>query len=362
MDKWHKTFLWILGFLILGVLLVIIFELDIKAISFAFIFVSLWEILSTATQDRKSKWESFFIRIVILFVFIFLTGIFLNISEEAGGRLFGLVIILELIITISKKKTEHKPNKSSESWWGKQKRYEKVLIILATIIVVPIILSAISNSFDSPQDKFRNDFGSVKLSCTYPEMNIGDKCCVPNTDFGIPVCNEEAIKMNQQLDYAIENNVLTNEQKETIMDKFTLLVPEGYYAIRNSTAGDYAIPLFLMNSDYYGNAIMIRVTYYQSQSGGSIEQFYNDFKKGLDKSVPDAQYSKPVFFENNENKFEIALFNATTKVTGKDTFSSQAIIKSDNEILAISYLSENKESFEYYYYEFDNMVWSVEKI
>ena len=51
----------------------------------------------------------------------------------------------------------------------------------------------------------------------------------------------------------------------------------------------------------------------------------------------------------------------TANVAGTTTFSSQALIKSGNDILIISYLSDDKDFFDYYYYEFDNMVWSVDK-
>jgi|SRR3972149_324344 len=104
MDKWHKTFLWILGFLVLGILLITIFGLDLRGITFAFILLSLWEILSTTTQDMKSKWKGFFVRIGILFLFLFIIGIALNISSETGGRLLGIILIIEFILTLSQKK------------------------------------------------------------------------------------------------------------------------------------------------------------------------------------------------------------------------------------------------------------------
>ena len=64
---------------------------------------------------------------------------------------------------------------------------------------------------------------TIPVNCEYPKMMIGDECCVPNTDFGIPVCLSEAEKMNEQLNNAVENDILTKEQEETILSKFTLL-------------------------------------------------------------------------------------------------------------------------------------------
>ena len=108
---------------------------------------------------------------------------------------------------------------------------------------------------------------------------------------------------------------------------------------------------------------MIRVMYSESANyGDSIHEFYDGFKKGADKSAQNAKYSEPAFFQNGKNNFEVAVFNMTANVAGTTTYSSQAIIKSGDEILIISYLSENKELFEYYYYEFENILWSAARV
>lgn len=229
------------------------------------------------------------------------------------------------------------------------KEYKSARNELILSIVIPVIIFIALFGFDFYKS----------ASCQYPKMLIGDECCAPNTDFGIPMCNDEAAKMNQQLNYAVENDVLTSEKQENIMGKFTLLVPPDYYAIRNSKAGYYDIPLFLISYDENGNALMIRVMYSESSNyGDTIHDFYYDFKKVLDQSAPQAVITEPQFFENEENGFEIAIFNMTANIGGIETFSSQALIKSDNDVLIISYLSDNEDFLDYYYYEFKNMVWS----
>jgi hypothetical protein len=223
------------------------------------------------------------------------------------------------------------------------KEYKSARNELILSIIIPVIIFIALFGFDFYKS----------ASCQYPKMLIGDECCVPNTDFGIPMCNDEA-KKNQQLNHAIENDILTTEKTENIMGKFSLMVPPDYYAIRNSKAGYYDIPLFLISYDEYGNAIMIRVMYSESSNyGETIYDFYYDFKKGLDQSTPQAVTTEPQFFENEENGFEIAIFNMTANIGGIETFSSQALIKSDNEVLIVSYLSDN---------EVENMVWSADRI
>ncbi len=202
-----------------------------------------------------------------------------------------------------------------------------------------------------------------QASCEYPHMRIGDECCVPNTYFGIPMCNDEAAKMHQQLNHAVGNKILTTEKTENIMGKFSLMVPPDYYAIRNSKAGYYDIPLFLISYDEFGNAIMIRVIYSESSNHGeTINDFYYDFKKGLDQSAPQTLTTEPQFFENEKNGFEIAIFNMTANISGIETFNAQALIKSNNEFLIVNYLSDNEDLFDHYYYEFENLVWSSDKV
>ena len=113
------------------------------------------------------------------------------------------------------------------------------------------------------------------------------------------------------------------------MSRFTLLIPENYYAIRNVKAGYFDIPLFLISYGENGEALMFRIMYSESSNyGGSIEEFYDGFKDGLEKSAPNAQYTEPEFLQNNKNGFEVALFNMTANVAGTTTFSSQALTKS----------------------------------
>jgi len=305
------------------------------------------------TYKEKSTFAKIGICIGLFFAGMILAILFLlmltpNASPENLGENSILFLgffadLISLVLRFVKVKKQHK----KESKEYKSARNEIILSI-----VIPIVIFIALFGFDFFQ----------KASCEYPKMIIGDECCVPNTDFGIPVCLSEAQNMNEQLNNAVENEILTKEQKETIMGKFTLLIPENYYAIRNVKAGYFDIPLFLISYGENGEALMIRIMYSESSNyGGSIEEFYDGFKNGLEKSAPNAQYTEPEFLQNNKNGFEIALFNMTANVAGTTTFSSQALIKSGDEILIISYLSDDKDFFDYYYYEFDNMVWSVDK-
>ena len=326
--------------------------------SFAGIIGIFLFILACKNVNKTYKEKSVLLRVGIciglFFVSMILAGLFLfvinpNASPESIGEnsiiFLGLFAdIISLVLRFFRAKKHHK--KESKDY--KSARNELILSI-----VIPLVVFIALFGFDF----FK------KASCEYPKMMIGDECCVPNTDFGIPVCLSEAQKMNEQLNNAVEKDILTKEQKETIMNKFTILVPEKYYAIRNVKAGYFDIPLFLISYAENGEAMMIRVMYSESSNyDDSIYEFYDGFKDGLDKSAPDAKYTEPAFFQNDEDNFEIAIFNMTANIAGIITYSSQAIIKSGKEILIVSYLSESKELFEYYYYEFENMVWSADRV
>jgi len=288
----------------------------------------------------------FFAGMVLAILFLFLLNP--NASPESIGEnsILFLGFFADVISLILRFLHVKKHSKNSKEY--KSARNELVLSI-----IIPIIIFIALFGFDFYKS----------ASCQYPKMLIGDECCAPNTDFGIPMCNNQAAKMNQQLNHAIENDILTTEKIENVMGKFNLMVPPDYYAIRNSKAGYYDIPLFLISYDESGNALMIRVMYSESSNyGETIHDFYYDFNKGLDQSAPQALTTEPQFFENEKNGFEIAIFNMTANIGGIETFSSQALIKSDNEVLIISYLSDNEELFDYYYNEFENMVWSSDRI
>lgn len=306
------------------------------------------------TYEKKSKLFRTGICVALFFAgFILAIGFLLllnpNMSPYTLGEnswiFFGLFAeIISLFLKFRETKKHHKTS---------SKEYKSVRNNLILTIAIPIIVFLLLYGFDFYKS----------ANCQYPKMIIDDECCMPNTDFGIPMCNDEAMKMNEQLNYAIENDVLTTEKSENIMGKFSLMVPPDYYAIRNSKAGYYDIPLFLISYDEYGNALVLRVMYSESSNyGGTIHDFYYDFKKGLDDSAPQAITTEPQFYENENNGFEIAIFNMTANIGGIETFSSQALIKSYDEVLIISYLSDSKDLFDFYYYEFENMVWSTDNI
>ncbi len=253
-------------------------------------------------------------------------------------------------------------SKRVNNTYPKEKRKSYVIdkVFFFCILAIPLViylLAFVGTTYETSLNS------TMEASCAYPKMMIGDECCAPNTDFGIPMCNDEAAKLNQQLNNAVENKILTTEKTENIMGKFDLVIPPDYYAIRNAKAGYFDIPIMLISYDEYGNSLMIRVMYSESSNyGETIQDFYYDFKKGLDQSAPQALTTEPKFFENEKNSFEIAIFNMTANIGGIETFSAQALIKSDNDVLIVSYLSDNEDLFDYYYYEFENMVWSSDRV
>lgn len=107
MEKWEKTIFWIIavtiGILLIGSLL----GFDFRGLIGAVVAIDILLILDTAFSDMKNKWKAFGLKILILFVIIFVAGILFNISSESGGNLLGIIILLEFIQTISKKKEKH---------------------------------------------------------------------------------------------------------------------------------------------------------------------------------------------------------------------------------------------------------------
>jgi len=328
------------------------------ASAFAGIIGIILFVFACKNVNKTYKEKSVFVRIGIC-IGLFFAGMVLailfllmlnpNTSPESLGENSILFLgffadLISLILRFVQVKKHHK---------RESKEYKSTRNELILSIVIPLIIFIALFGFDFYKS----------ASCQYPKMLIGEECCIPNTDFGIPMCNDEAAKMNQQLNYAIENDILTTEKTENIMSKFSLTIPPNYYAIRNSKAGYYDIPLFLISYDELGNALMIRVMYSESSNyGETIHDFYYEFKKGLDQSAPQALTTEPQFYENEKNGFEIVVFNMTANIGGIETFSSQALIKSDSEVLIISYLSDNKDLLDYYYYEFENMIWSSDRI
>jgi len=328
------------------------------ASSFAGIIGIVLFVLACKNVNKTYKEKSVFLRTGIC-IGLFFAGIFLAIlfllmlNPSASPESLGENSILFLgffadVISLILRFFHIKKHSKTSSKEYKSARNELILSI-----VIPIIIFMALFGFDFYKS----------ASCQYPKMLIGEECCVPNTDFGIPMCNDEAAKMNQQLNHAVENDILTTEKAENIMDKFSLMVPPDYYAIRNSKAGYFDIPLFLISYDESGSALMIRVMYSESSNyGETINDFYYDFKKGLDQSAPQALTTEPQFFENEKNGFEIAIFNMTADIGGIETFSAQALIKSGTDVLIVSYLSDNEDLFDYYYYEFENLVWSSDRV
>ncbi len=219
-----------------------------------------------------------------------------------------------------------------------------IFLVIAYLILPPVLHFA---------------FSYKQISCSYPKMLIGDECCTPNTDFGIPMCSDEAVKANAQLDAAIKENIITKEGRELLVDKFEVDMPPDYYVIRNIKAGIFQMPLFLISYDEEGTPIYFKILYSNSTAyKGNIQDFYLDFERGMLKNngvIP----NEPEFYEHKDGKTQIALLNATAALYGTDYKMALALITSDSDLLMIQYVSQ-EPLFSDYYYEFRNMVWSVE--
>ena len=107
-------------------------------------------------------------------------------------------------------------------------------------------------------------------------MLIGEECCVPNTDYGIPMCLEESTRLSTQLENAMANEELTKEQYETLANKFKVLIPPDYFAARDLKVGIYDMPLYLLSyvDDEYGTPIIL-FTFYFEYPEQSIEEVYD---------------------------------------------------------------------------------------
>lgn len=230
-------------------------------------------------------------------------------------------------------------------------RYLSIIaLIIGTLILIVTIIA------------FLVGIGSTDTPiCEYPNEIVGEKdCCIPNYDYGVILCSEEAEKLDAQLMYAIDNEIVTTKNTEAFLDKFSILLPEGYLALRNAKAGLYDYPLILMSSDKEGNVIMIIVMYSESTDYyESLKDIYPEIESGLLAGSVYSTFSEPVFSENIEKGTETAILKSVNKQEGLEIFISNAFIKKDNKLIAIKYGTSSKELYDYYHYEFDDMVNSV---
>jgi len=199
------------------------------------------------------------------------------------------------------------------------------------------------------------------LNCKYPNEVVGQiDCCVPNYDYGIRLCKEEAEKLDNQMIYAVENDIITTKITESFLNKFSLLLPEGYLSVRNAKAGLYDYPIILMSSDEYDNLIQITVMYSESINYyGKLEESYPEIEMGLMAGSIYSKFGEPVFSENIEKGTEIVILKSVNKQEELEIFISNAFIKKDNKLIAIKYGASSKELYDYYHYEFEEMVNSV---
>jgi len=308
------------------------------------------------TYKEKALWIKILLCVGLFIVAVILAELFLYLlnpnatppAETSFIFLGFFADIISLILRFFHARKHHKKE---------AKEYKSVRNEL--IITAIVILAVFFFIFGSDIIK--------KSQCQYPNMTIGDQCCLPSTDYGMELCSSDAEKLTNQLKNVIENNILTTEHEETIMNNFTILIPKDYYLARNIKAGYIDILLYLVAYGKENKMMEIKVIYSQSSTyDGTIRGVYNEMIGGMRKTLPDAQYSEPVFLQNDKNNFELALFNVTmpnVKLEDTETtiYSSYALIKSGLEVIMIAYTSDSKEFFDYYHYDFENMVTSVDK-
>lgn len=321
----------------------------------------------------------------LILLFCALAFNLLYVSFESAydfGYTFGGFLIKSIIPVIiikylfkHKKLKEIKVSTSKNKSKFSSKWYFWVLMvvggILFAIIIIALLVGMGSTSTTSIDTQSTNTqvtntplidtLPANSSTCESPKEIIGEiDCCIPNTDYGVTVCSEEAEKMKIQVNYALDNNITTTKQTEEFLGKFNLMVPEGYVAIRNTKVGLFDYPLILMGYDESGNRIMITAFYSEGMEyTGSIEEAYSEIKIGLEESSPNSTFTEPEFLENKERGTETAIVNSPATVNDQNIFASIAFIKSGNKLLSIRYNAESKELFDYYHSEFEEMVDSV---
>ena len=125
------------------------------------------------------------------------------------------------------------------------------------------------------------------------------------------------------------------------------------------------MPLYLVGYDENGNTLLIQIFYPKEQSDSSINRYYSSFKQGykseVDKLASDTFYSEPEFFKN-ENGFDAVVFDVFATTEEIQSYTSTAIIKIESDFLIINYMSDNKELFDAYHYEFEDLVEYAKKV
>jgi len=272
----------------------------------------------------------------IFVILLNLNSLFSIICTGIFSEIIALVIYLKHLKNNSKKKSKI----------YKSTRLELILTIIIPLIIIIILVSA----------NFSNT-----ISCNLPNAIVGNTdCCVPNYDYGVVLCSDEVKKLNEQLILAIKSNIITTKTTETFLSKFSLLLPEGYFAVRNAKAGLFDYPLILMSYDEYEDSIQIIVMYSESVNYyGQLKEIYPEIKKGLIEGSTYSTFSEPVFLKNKEKGTETVVFKSVNKQNEFEIFISTAFVKKDNKLVAIKYVVSSKELYDYYHNEFEDMVASV---
>jgi hypothetical protein len=318
----------------------------IGLILLVFAMIEVWKTFKNSSVNIKWLWCTgiFFASIILSTVFTFALNP--DISPYAFGRavwMFAgfiatiLALILKFVYTRRKYGIKSKEYKSVKK--------EAIMEVIGGVVVLAGL--------------FLYDYYKT-ASCVQPNIILGDTCCVPNTEWGFVMCQEEAEKMKTQLETASNKLELTEERVEDIAG-FNLLIPQGYFAIRNITLPYQQMPLYLValikDSD---STILIRVLVPNDQYETDTQTTFDEFKRGVIAATPNTSFSEPRYLTNKDAAIEIVLSNMTTNLDDTPSWHANAIIMHDNSAVFIDYLSDDKMIFDSFYEEFEKMVYSAE--
>lgn len=249
----------------------------------------------------------------------------------------------------------------------KEKNFAIVTLVISSLMLIFGLFATIIGGVLYNEDLYSDDIN--ELTCEYPESQYGDECCVVNTDYVIPLCMEETIKLSEQLNYAIENDILSEQKYVTMNNGFQIETPPDYFMASNIKAGILDMPMYLYTNGVHDDGnfspMILMVIYSLDYYNENIYESYDSFIEGFYSDTNTKLYNEfsvnidqtePVFYENDD--FDYALLNSTMSVDGYASKTGYAIIKKDEHMFMIIFEAQ-EPFFTQYYYEFKNMVFSL---
>lgn len=310
-----------------------------------------------ASKKKKHKirwfhygWRGLFWVYGISFCINTMTGFYSN-YQIGSAEYFGTLIGVALFVGVSYLFGYYKPYKD---YLDSKKSLRGPMGLLAVVLIFAVVLPVVVSIFQV----------TSQPNCEYPKMLIGQECCLPNTDYGFVMCESEAIKLSSQLDNAIDSEQVTSEGYEVLADVFKVLIPPDYYAARNISVGELYLPLYLFSvfDDEYSTPILMYFVYFEDQDK-HVQEVYNEFMDGAHSSFggikDEMQSTEPHYYLLPDNT-ELVVFNST--INYQDYSSEVAIAIIDNnkgQYLSVFYTTQ-EPYFTEYYYEFYNILNSME--